>query len=425
LTAAVTRGRADPYGLATAIPLCVIWLLFATSGYVKVEPAPFDLLFMALFPIFVLFGMRIPYALGPALFLIFVFLVGNFIGTFRGPRFDDSLRHVMITGLLCAVSIFVACIVYRYGERGLRALMNGWVFAAALTSLLGILGYFGALGGLSDFFLLYGRAKGGFKDPNVFAPFLVIPAIYCIYEVLTRSHARALLNLAILGVIMLGLFLSFSRGGWANFVISALCAGALWLAASRDKRFRARLLVCAVFGAFAVTFAISWLVSLESIGELFAVRAQLTQDYDSAATGRFAGQLVTMQKILVNPLGLGARGFLPDWFEQPHNVYLFLFMSGGWAGGFAYVGLLLLTLAQGFRTLRRRAPHNVLMVVLLACFIGLVLEGFIVDTDHWRHFFIVMGAIWGLHAYDMRTHGTAVTPSSDPAPAALRGTITT
>ncbi len=25
-------------------------------------------------------------------------------------------------------------------------------------------------------------------------------------------------------------------------------------------------------------------------------------------------------------------------------------------------------------------------------------EGFIVDTDHWRHFFLLLGLIWGLTA---------------------------
>jgi hypothetical protein len=35
-------------------------------------------------------------------------------------------------------------------------------------------------------------------------------------------------------------------------------------------------------------------------------------------------------------------------------------------------------------------------LISTAAFAGLVVEGFVVDTDHWRHFFIVMGCIWGL-----------------------------
>jgi hypothetical protein len=34
--------------------------------------------------------------------------------------------------------------------------------------------------------------------------------------------------------------------------------------------------------------------------------------------------------------------------------------------------------------------------VLTASFIGMVLEGLVIDTDHWRHFYLVMAMIWGL-----------------------------
>jgi len=30
--------------------------------------------------------------------------------------------------------------------------------------------------------------------------------------------------------------------------------------------------------------------------------------------------------------------------------------------------------------------------------VGEILEGFVIDTDHWRHFFLLLGMIWGLAA---------------------------
>jgi hypothetical protein len=33
--------------------------------------------------------------------------------------------------------------------------------------------------------------------------------------------------------------------------------------------------------------------------------------------------------------------------------------------------------------------------VLCAAFIGMALEGLVIDSDHWRHFFLLMGMIWG------------------------------
>jgi hypothetical protein len=35
-------------------------------------------------------------------------------------------------------------------------------------------------------------------------------------------------------------------------------------------------------------------------------------------------------------------------------------------------------------------------VVATSSFAGVAFEGWIVDTDHWRHFFILLGCIWGL-----------------------------
>ena len=35
-------------------------------------------------------------------------------------------------------------------------------------------------------------------------------------------------------------------------------------------------------------------------------------------------------------------------------------------------------------------------VVASAAFAGVVFEGFVIDTDHWRHFYVVTGLMWGL-----------------------------
>ncbi len=417
------HNTSDPYGIISAMPVLAVWLMMAASGYVLFEPAPFDVLFLALFPLFMVFGLRVPKRALLLLILAFGFIAFSVVGSNRGPRYDESLRHVFVTGLLCAVSVFITCFVTQFRERGLRAIMNGWVVAGVITSLLGIAGYFGVLGGMSEDFVLYGRAKGAFKDPNVFAPFLVVPAIYCIYQMITRSHMSALFYGGVLGVLLLGLLLSFSRGGWLNLFLSALIAVVLWVASNKDPVFRARLVFIMIVGVVASALALVWLLSFESVGDLFANRAQLTQNYDSAANGRFAGQLVTIEKILANPLGLGARGFLPDWFEQPHNVYLFLFMVGGWPGGLFYIAMLVLTLAYGFKALSRPSPSHGISIIFISCFIGLVMEGVVVDTDHWRHFFVVMGAVWGIGAMAERPEPNLEHAQAVPRQALLRGTV--
>jgi hypothetical protein len=54
---------------------------------------------------------------------------------------------------------------------------------------------------------------------------------------------------------------------------------------------------------------------------------------------------------------------------------------------------------------------------MFAAFLGTVGESFIIDTDHWRHFWLMLGAMWGMFAAAQRYQARA--PISVPASAAL------
>ena len=43
-------------------------------------------------------------------------------------------------------------------------------------------------------------------------------------------------------------------------------------------------------------------------------------------------------------------------------------------------------------------PWQNYLIAAYAAFVGEAVEGMIVDTDHWRHFFLMLGLIWGLTA---------------------------
>lgn len=406
-----------------------LWLLAAASGFVLFEPAPFDLAVIAMFALAVLFGIRLPRSAMLMVVLLAAWLLFSLIGTARAPQIEyhgTAIRHMQITGLLICVSIFFACVVYRFRDIALNAVMSGWVAAALLASLVGILGYFDLLGPYSEHALLYGRVKGTFKDPNVLAPFLVPPALYCVYLAASRNALWSLLNLGILLVLVLALFLSFSRGGWGNFVLTGLVAVVLWFMVSSERGFRLRLVVFMVLAAGALSIALVSVLDLQKVGDLFASRIAV-QEYDSAEYGRFAGQYLAFMKALDNPFGLGARGFLPEWHEQPHNVYIFQLIIGGWFGAVAYLAFVAVTLVRALAFVQLRTPHTGLMVVLFASFFGVAAEGLIVDTDHWRHFWVLAGLIWGLTAiYDGAPRRTAVgvdAPLSAmrPAPRSKRG----
>jgi hypothetical protein len=41
-------------------------------------------------------------------------------------------------------------------------------------------------------------------------------------------------------------------------------------------------------------------------------------------------------------------------------------------------------------------PWHRAYLALFAAFVGTVGESFIIDTDHWRHFWMMLGAMWGM-----------------------------
>ena len=102
--------------------------------------------------------------------------------------------------------------------------------------------------------------------------------------------------------------------------------------------------------------------------------------------------------ILESPNGLGPFEFFRLYGTQQHVVYMQAFLVYGWIGGAAYLALVMVTLAIGFRAALVPAPWQAYLIAGYAAFVGEAVEGFIVDTDHWRHFFLVLGLVWGLTA---------------------------
>jgi hypothetical protein len=47
-------------------------------------------------------------------------------------------------------------------------------------------------------------------------------------------------------------------------------------------------------------------------------------------------------------------------------------------------------------------PWQPYLITAVAAFAGEMAEGVVIDTDHWRHFFLLLGMIWGLAAATLR-----------------------
>ncbi len=375
-------------------------LVFMLGGIVFVEPAPFDLAILALAGAFFLFGLRLPGSVFPALLLLCLWITGGLMATPASSFFGETARFVAITGYLAVAAVFIAAYVGHDPTRALPVIFNGYVVGAVIAGLAGIVGYFDLLPGAYDQFTLYGRAKGTFKDPNVFAPFLVPPLLFCMERMFRSPVVQTGIYAAAAAVLALGILISFSRGAWGNAAVSIALALALIAYFERDPAYRLRMTGIVLLSAIIAAVGLLLLVSMTDIASLLAERAQLVQSYDTGGHGRFNGQAHAAGIIVTSPLGIGARDFSAIWGEEVHNVYLNVFLNSGWLGGFAYFALVTATLARLCASLNLPSPLKTYAIVTLASFAGLAAEGVIVDTDHWRHFFILVGIAWGLPAAD-------------------------
>jgi len=141
-----------------------------------------------------------------------------------------------------------------------------------------------------------------------------------------------------------------------------------------------------------------FLLSFSSISTMFTERAQLIQSYDVGSGGRFQLQELAIGSVLNFPGGMGPFEFSRVNGLQQHNVYLQAFLVYGWGGAMAYILLLLSTVLTGLRAVFVRTPWQPYLITAIAAFIGEMAEGFVIDTDHWRHFFLLLGMVWGLAA---------------------------
>jgi O-antigen ligase len=392
--AAVNRKLIELLG-AAAVGLGVF-----LSGFVIREPAPFDLFMAALIAVWALFGLRLSRSVMPLLVLLVLFNLGGLVSMSQLADLGDTPLYIAVSFFLALIAVFFAAVL-EARPHYFPLIFKAWVAAACGTSLLGIAGYFHAFPG-AGMFTVYSRAAGAFQDPNVFGPFLVAPALFLLHGILTDRLRRLSLYTLPLLVIAAGLFLSFSRGAWGLFAVSAaMMMGALFLR-SRSNAFRLRIALMGAAAAALLILAVLVVLQLPGVAELFETRAQVVQDYDGARLGRFARHLLGFQLALEHPFGIGLLMFDDLYGEDTHNIWLKAILEYSWLGFASYVALILWTLGAGFRILFRDRPWQPFLLCAYLALVGHVVLGAVIDTDHWRHFYLLLGLVWGAIALERR-----------------------
>ena len=369
-----------------------------TSMVVFSEPAVADVLMLATIVGLPILGrMRVGIFMAFSLVLWMV-IVGLGVGAAAfSPTFASAVKHQLITLFLVLGGVVLGGYIAGDPVRRFYLIMWCYVAACMVTTVTALAGYFNAFPGAFELFTSFGRARGTFKDPNVYGaavvPALTFVAWHLLREPCSRARVAALIGLP----LTVGLLLSFSRGAWLSTVVALIVLFAIVGLRSRRQADINRFLTVATAGAAALIVGLVVLLQIEQVRELMAERFSFSQSYDQGPDGRFGGQAKAIGLVAQNPLGIGTHTFRElHHHEEPHNVYLTMFLNAGWLGGLLYIIAVLATLLVG---LRQSLINNRLqgpLIVMVAAFASLVFEGAVIDTDHWRHFFFVMGCLWGL-----------------------------
>jgi hypothetical protein len=415
-TRVVTPGAAShsaSNGIVTTRRM-LLWLVGFSGSIAIIEPSPYEVAILSAIIFFTLTGLRLRAVFLPPLLLLFLVNIGYTICAAGLLDQSEILNWILTSWYLATSAIFIAMIFAEDTLSRLELLRRGLLVGALVASLAGIAGYFHLIPGRPEMFTLYGRAAGTFKDPNVLGAFLILPALFALQSVLVDPFGKATRSAALFGLISLAVLLSFSRAAWGQLVFTSAFLLILMYLTTPSPAQRSRFVILAIVGVAVATLAVIVLLSFDSIGGLFKERAALEQSYDAGRFGRFGRYVLGAQMALDLPLGIGPLQFNKFFPEDTHNSYLNAFMSGGWIAGICYPALVFTTLLLGFRHIFVRIPWQRLYLAVFAAFLGTVGESFIIDTDHWRHFWMMLGLMWGMFAaawqYAARLRRQAASP---------------
>jgi hypothetical protein len=373
----------------------VLFITVLLSSIAFIEPSPHDVLMIGLLVVCVGAGVRFDRKLVPLVMLLTIWLIGGCLSLMQVSDQQQNIQYAGTSFYMALAAIMFACLFCDGDPVRLAVVRRGYLIAALIATAAGYIGFFHLLPH-SEIFLDNDRVSATFKDPNVYAPFLIFPLLLLLIDLMTRGVRLS--GLVVSTLLLGGLFLSFSRGAWGHFAASAAVVVLLLIVTTPDPRMRGRIMLFTVGALIAMALLFIALISIPSVHDLFVERAKTIQPYDVGPGGRFWEQKLALSVILDNPNGLGPFEFSRIYGTQQHDVYMQGFLVYGWLGGMAYLTLVLVTLATGLRAALARTPWQNYLVAAYAAFVGEAFEGLIVDTDHWRHFFLILGMIWGLAA---------------------------
>lgn len=375
----------------------MLWLMLASGWFVVVEPAPFDIIFILVVLVFLFSGLSVNVAIAPLMLFLLIYNFGGFVSYMQVFGEPKAYMFVVTSIYMAVMAIFLAICIPADPLGRMATIRNGWIFAGVIASITGLVGYFN-VGGMEAQWAPIARAQGTFKDPNVMSTFIIAPAIFVVQGFMLGTQKWKVFSAAALGIMLVALFLAFSRGAWISFIMSAVLLAVITFTISPSLKLRSRIILLSLAGVILIAAMLVILLSFEATRNIFEDRFSLIKDYDVGEYGRFGRQAISLQYLLERPWGFGPTFFRQLFGQDPHNVYIHAFSSYGWIGGFIYPLLCISTIAAGWKAVMTRTPWQNQAIACYCPLLATMVQGIQIDTDHWRHFYLLLGLIWGFYA---------------------------
>jgi len=367
-----------------------------------IEPSPYDFMALIVIPLWAIGGFSIHRSQVLILLLWCIFEAAGFAALlpYWNER-DPWLYQFQSLYLFVTVIFFTLFFAQRTVER-VEICLNAYTASAIVAAIVGLIGYFDIAGFGAALTTVEGRVSGTFKDPNVLGSYLIPATTFLLQRLLGGTTRRPLLTFVALVLLLVGTFVSYSRGSWGGTIVALGLMTLATYATSDSRRTRRRIVVtmCLVLGLSVI--ALLALLSHEETRDFFLQRATLLHDYDEGVTGRFGNQLRSLPLLLEHPEGFGPLRFRLIFGLEPHNSYVGAFANDGWIGGFAWLLLVGTSVFVGFRLMFAPSHYRGFAQVFFPCLFALLLQGLQIDVDHWRQVFLCFGAVWGLEAARQR-----------------------
>ncbi len=371
--------------------LCVIATM-ALGAVVFVEPAPFDLLMIALMPAaLVLRKLAIPTASSFALVCVAAFLLANLASLDAADDLEVALRFLAITVYLIVAWSFVLGFVGKQGVDAIEWMFAGWVIGAVATTVASIASYFGFLP-FAATLAPQGRMHGLFKDANVLGAYLVAPALWSASRLVALERGRRLRWAFALVVLGVGVVLTYSRGAWISLAMALLVFFFLRLVAFGSPRSRAMLLLMVPVAALLLALALDRLASVSVVQDMLDQRLGM-QRYDN---DRFATQREALELATRSPWGIGPGQSERTFTRAAHNAYVRAFVENGYLGGLALSALMIGSFLRA-TWLAIDAAHirtQMAMAVIAGAMAAICVESLVIDSVHWRHMWVLAALAW-------------------------------